>query len=206
LENNINEATFVIEDLETLKVVADPLRNQIIEVLQNTPQTVKDVADKLGLAPSNLYYHINMLEKHGLIEVVEKRQVANLIEKLYLATSRFYSINPALLNFETSEGKENIFTMVDSTILTTRDDLLRSLHARTFQLEQGETPRPRELTLTRVIANLSDEKANEFKDKLKSLIDEFNEEDTKDPQHQTFALTIALYPSFYFRDLSEEGD
>jgi len=70
------EGVFIINDLETLKVVADPVRNQILEVLEKKPQNVKEVADKLGLAPSKLYYHFNMLEKVGLIKVVESRQVA----------------------------------------------------------------------------------------------------------------------------------
>ena len=51
------EGVFVINDLETLKVVADPVRNQIMEVLEKKPQNVKEVAEKLGLAPSKLYYH-----------------------------------------------------------------------------------------------------------------------------------------------------
>lgn len=206
MHNFNDENTFIIKDLGALKVIADPVRSQIIEVLIHTPQTVKEVAEKLGLAPSNLYYHINMLEKHRLIEVVETRQVANLIEKLYLAAAKMYDIDPMLLNFETSEGKENIFTLVESTITTTRDDLIRSLRARTFQLDQGDEPRQREMVLNRTMANMSDEKADEFNRRLKALVEDFSEEDTRDPQQQTFALTIAMYPSFYFRDLSQDGD
>lgn len=201
-----DQGKFVIRDLDTLKVVADPVRNQIMEVLINTPQNVKEVAEKLGLAPSNLYYHINMLEKHGLIEVVETRQVGNLIEKLYQTTAQYFDIDPTLLSFDTSEGKENIFTMIESVIDTTRDDLLRSLRARSYQLDQGDSPHPRELLLNRVMANLSDERAKEFQQRLKDLVNEFTDEDTKDIQQQTFALTVALYPSFYFRDLSQEDD
>ena len=60
-----------ISDLDTLKVVSDPFRVQILEVLVHEPQTVNQVAEKMGLAPSKLYYHFNMLEKHGLIQVVD---------------------------------------------------------------------------------------------------------------------------------------
>ncbi|PKO12847.1 MAG: hypothetical protein CVU39_22175 [Chloroflexi bacterium HGW-Chloroflexi-10] len=197
----IREGTFIIRDLETLKVIADPIRNQILEVLQNEPQNVKDVADKLGLAPSKLYYHFNMLEKHELIKVVETRQVANLIEKYFKASAFFFEVEPALLNFETNEGKENLYTLVQATIDTTREDLLRSLQARSFLLDQGEPKKPRSIILTRDLANLSDEKAEEFHQRLNQLLEEFIETDTKDPNDLTYALTIALYPSFYFRDL-----
>jgi DNA-binding transcriptional ArsR family regulator len=198
------EGVFIIKDLETLKVVADPVRNQILEVLEKKPHNVKEVAEKLGLAPSKLYYHFNMLEKVDLIKVAETRQVANLIEKYYVTTAAFIDIDHNLLNFATTEGKENMFTMVTSTIDTTREDLLRSLHARTFQLEQGASGKSRSLMVTRYVSNLDDEKADEFHKRLEALLEEFIEADTKDPDHQTYAMTLALYPSFYFRDFNKE--
>lgn len=198
------EGVFIIKDLETLKVIADPVRNQIMEVLEKQPQNVKEVADKLGLAPSKLYYHFNMLEKVDLIRVVETRQVANLIEKYYQTSSSFIDIDPNLLNFATSEGKENMYTMVTSTIDTTREDLLRSLQARSLQIEQGVQSKLRSLSISRYLSNMSDEKADEFHKRLAELLDDFIDADTKDPDQQTFAMTIALYPSFYYRDLSNE--
>ncbi|HSM24871.1 MAG TPA: winged helix-turn-helix domain-containing protein [Anaerolineaceae bacterium] len=198
------EGVFVIRDLETLKVIADPVRNQILEVLEKKPQNVKEVAEKLGLAPSKLYYHFNMLEKVELIKVVETRQVANLIEKYYSSTAAFIDIDHNLLNFSTTEGKENIFTMVTSTVDTTREDLLRSLHARSFQLERGAMGKPRSMMVTRYVSNLSDETADEFHKRLDALLAEFIEADTKDADQQAYALTIALYPSFYFRDVDQK--
>ena len=41
------------------------------------PPAVNQVAGKLGLSNSRLYYHFNLLEKHGLIEVVETHMVNN---------------------------------------------------------------------------------------------------------------------------------
>ncbi len=199
------EDTFVIRDLETLKVIADPIRNQILDILVFTPQNTKEVADKLGLAPSKLYYHFNMLEKFGLIEVVETRQVSNLIEKYYKAKAAYFMVDPALLNFDSSEGKENMYALVESAIDTTREDLLRSLQARSLQLEQGGESKKRSLILTRNLSNLTDEKADEFFKRLSDLIEEFSDADTKDANDQTFAMTIAMYPSFYYRDLKDES-
>ena len=87
MEENTPAGTFTISDLDTLRVVADPLRNQIVELLIMEPQTVKQIAERLGLAPSKLYYHIGLLEKHGIIEVAETRMVANLQEKDYRAVA-----------------------------------------------------------------------------------------------------------------------
>ena len=199
------EGTFIIRDLETLKVIADPIRNQILEVLQFTPQNTKEVADKLGLAPSKLYYHFNMLEKNGLIKVVETRQISNLIEKYYLAVAIYFMVDSSLLNFESSEGKENMYTLVESAIDTTREDFMRSLHARSLQIEQGLAGRKRTVVLTRNLSNLSDEKADAFFKRMTELVEEFVDADTRDPNDQTYAITVAMYPSIYFRDLSKEN-
>jgi DNA-binding transcriptional ArsR family regulator len=100
--------------------LADPLRNQIIETMMDEKHTVKQVADKLGLAPSKLYYHFNMLEQNGLIEVVETRMVANMVEKHFRATFSEIEIDPNLISTGTEEGKEIVNTLITSTIDTTR--------------------------------------------------------------------------------------
>ena len=75
-----------ITDLESLKVLADPLRLSILEYLMK-PSTVKRIAEKLGKPPTKLYYHFNLLEQHGLIQLVDTRVVSGIIEKHYQATA-----------------------------------------------------------------------------------------------------------------------
>ena len=57
----------MVNDLETLKILADLLRNQILEILAPEKLTINQMTEKLGLTPSKLYYHINLLEKYGFI-------------------------------------------------------------------------------------------------------------------------------------------
>ncbi|MEW6402716.1 MAG: helix-turn-helix domain-containing protein [Chloroflexota bacterium] len=195
------ESPFMIRDLETLRALSDPLRMQIVELLLYEKQTVKQVAEKLGLAASKLYYHFNTLEKLGLIEVVETRMVANMQEKSYKATANSVSVDPALLTFSTEEGKENISTMLASSIDATREDILRSLQARQFQLEQGAQEQPRRFIINRLTSRVTEERITEFQDRLVALMHEFEDEDlkTKNKDAQTYALTVAFYPSFYFQ-------
>jgi len=98
----------ILTDLEAVKAIADPLRSQIIEVLSPEPLTVNQIAEKLGLAPSKLYYHVNMLEKHGFLKVVDTTVRGNIIEKHYWISAYDYDIEKDLLNFNvtTSDGKE----------------------------------------------------------------------------------------------------
>ncbi|WP_420631615.1 helix-turn-helix domain-containing protein [Candidatus Leptofilum sp.] len=198
----------IIEELEMLKVISDPLRTQILEILIFQPATVKQLADKLGLAPSKLYYHVNMLEKAGFITVVETRMVANMQEKYYRAVANSFQLDESLLTFHTDTGRDTINTMLNSIMDATKDDILRSLQARLFALDQGAPEQPRRFMLTRHNAVISESRANEFMARLDELLKEFSSEKetakTAESQ-QNYAFTVAFYPSIYYPDENHES-
>lgn len=197
------EDTYIITDLETLRIYADPIRVQIFEMLAGAPQTVREIAEKLGLQPSKLYYHFNLLEKHNLIKVVGTRIVSNLIEKQYASVATNLDIDPQLFSNSPSIEGSALSSVIESTIDLTREDLLRSLQARQYNLEQGALPKKREIILNRVQAYLTDEKANEFRLRLMQLMQEFSQVnmgkvDSDQMDVQLYTLMITCYPSFYF--------
>ena len=198
--------SIILNDLEAVKAIADPLRNQIIEVLSPEPLTVNQIAEKLGLAPSKLYYHVNLLEKHGFLRVVDTTVRGNIIEKHYWITAYDYDIEKDLLNFNvtTSDGKENIITMFLTTIDTTREDFVRSIEARAFNLEHGADPHPRHVRNHRAVCRIPDSRIEEFQSRLGALMDEFVEMD--DPAAEDghpWAFTAVLYPSFYYDEADD---
>ncbi|MBI2331912.1 MAG: helix-turn-helix domain-containing protein [Chloroflexi bacterium] len=190
---------FHVSDLETLRAIADPLRVQIMELLEGQMLTVKQVAEKLGLAPSKLYYHFGALEKFGFIEVAETRMVANMLEKTYTSAAHVLDVDPALFKFSKEGDNEPINILLSSTIDATREDLLRSMQARQFQLDQGAEEMPRRVIINRVVSSVSEKRIAEFQERLVKLIQEFEAEDkASKPTDQPYALTVAFYPSFYF--------
>jgi DNA-binding transcriptional ArsR family regulator len=197
--DTIQNQTLTISNLETLRVISNPLRAQIMDLLSRQPSTVNQVAEMLGLAPGKLYYHFRLLEKHGLVEVTETRQVSNLIEKHYRAAARHIDVDEKLLNFSTPEGKENLNAMVLGTLESTRDDILRSLQARSSQLEEGQPEHPRTAMFNRLQANLTDEQAQAFAGRLKTVCEEFETYSENDsPDAHPYAISMFLFPSFYF--------
>lgn len=191
----------VIKDLDAAKAIADPLRLQIIEVLLHRPLSVKQIAEKLGLAPSKLYYHVNTLEKHDLVRVVDTTTHGNIIEKHYWVTAYNYSVEHGIYNFNVTEGegKENIISMALTTMDTLREDFTRSIEARAFNLEHGALPHPRQVIQTREVCRVSDDKISEFQARLRELINDFealNELDN--PKVQPYAFSVFLYPTFYY--------
>lgn len=195
-----------ISDLEALKVAADPLRNQIMELIVPAPITVSAIADKLGLTPNKLYYHISLLEKHGFIQVVETEVRGNLIEKTYWLTAYDFDIAEDLMNFGTPEGQEHVTNMFLSAVDATRADMRRSLEARAFHLGQGTEPNPRQVVLSRSTVRIPDERAVEFVKRFKKLIQEFSAADELKSDEQIWALSVFMYPSFYYEGTDIETD
>lgn len=191
----------VIRDLEAAKAIHDPLRLQIIEVLLHSPLTVKQIAEKLGLSPSKLYYHVNMLEKHDLIRVVDTTVQGNLIEKHYWVTAYNYTVDQEIYNFDVleHEGKDNIIAMALNHLDTVREDFARSIEARAFNLEHGAEPHPRMVIQSREVCRIPDDRIEEFQAKLKELLKEFESlDDPEEPDLQPWAFSVFLYPTFYY--------
>jgi len=206
--NSIEEPLHLLEikDIELLKVFADPLRNQVLELLSSEPLTVNEISEKLGVPSSKLYYHINLLEKSGFIRVVDTTVKANLIEKNYWLSAYQFKVDESMLNFSTTEGQKRVTNSLVIPIETTREDILRSLSARAFALEKGVEAHPRGVIIYRELRRVSDETANRMMAKLKDLLHEFsaleNQESGEDLH--TRALTVVFYPSFYYESFPEK--
>ncbi len=132
----------VIDNLDALKVLSDPLRLQILELLVERG-TVKQVAEALNLPPTKLYYHITQLEKHNLVVLVDTRVVSGIIEKHYQTAAKTFRVAKGLLSPGTPGGSESIEITLNSVIDDTRADLFQSLQDGAIVLD--ETPDDDEL-------------------------------------------------------------
>lgn len=198
---------FIIKDLETLRVFSDPLRSKIYEMLIDEPLTIRQVAQKLGLASSKLYYHVNLMEQAKLIKLVETRMVANLEEKVYQSAAPCLEIEPNLLNLAKTRNLESGIQLLTSILDTTREDMIRSLQARQTSLEQGAEPHPRRVIISREVRSLSAEKQKEFEERLDALMKDFESLEAKpaDDKGQSYSLTVAFYPNFYYQAETAAG-
>jgi DNA-binding Lrp family transcriptional regulator len=195
----------MVEDLETLKILADPMRNQILEILAPEKLTINQMAKKLGLSPSKLYYHINLLEKYGLIQEVDSIVKANIIEKVYWISAYECKMNDNLCNFSTPEGQESTMTAMVTPIESTREDMMRSLEARVSALNQGAEEHPREVIIFRELRKMDDQAADAFAERIKEVLEDFEsfEGDGEGEDIHVRALTVAFYPSFYYEPSEE---
>lgn len=199
---------FYIRDMETLRLMADTMRAQMLEMLIREQLNARQIAARLGLQTSKIYYHLGLLEKHGLIEVVETVQVGNLIEKSYRAVAENFDVDPGLINFKTGQGRDNLTNLVDSTLGVARTDVIRSLEARFKELQAGAPEEPRRVMMTRAMNLISEAHAQEFFARLETLLQEFKDlgnAGVENGAQQMYSLTLIFNPTFYFPEEESGG-
>ena len=193
------EVEFNINDLETLKVLADPLRLQIVELCTQAPRTVKQIAKVLNLPPTKLYYHIKQLEERALIKVVDTRIVSGIVEKQYQAAAFNYRVDRELFSLTSQAGKEGLNVMLTGLFDDTREDIQNSAEADVLDVspdDQDDKPLNRSLLISRNTLHLPPDAAETFYHRLKDLVREYTDQSaTASTDEQSYGLLIALYPS-----------
>ncbi|GHE24987.1 hypothetical protein GCM10018781_75800 [Kitasatospora indigofera] len=104
-----------MNDVATLKALADPVRLAIISALmraEGEPQTVKELAAALGEPQTKLYRHIKQLEAVGLIAVAGTRLVSGIVESRYVAAQGSLRLSREMF----SAGSETRTEAVDAVL------------------------------------------------------------------------------------------
>jgi DNA-binding transcriptional ArsR family regulator len=102
-------------DLSQVKAALHPLRTRIIEILAETAATPSEVGRRLGIAASKAHYHVGVLEKHGLVKLVESRTTNGITEHFYRAVASHFELRGA----RTSDG---VAAMVEQELKALADD------------------------------------------------------------------------------------
>lgn len=181
--------TFLVRDLEAIKILADERRLQMLTLLRR-PTTVKALAQTLELPPSRLYYHINLLLKHGLIRVVDQHTASGIVEKVYQATARrFLVANPLATGDPLPDDTAAAF--FGAALDETRREFVRAFLAR----DPAEGRPPRHPFFSRKLLRLNDAQLSAFHARLDELIQVATAyaEPTDPQQTHEYALTLAFY-------------
>lgn len=97
-------AVVQIQSLDALRAVADSQRHRILFMLIEEPLTAAAIAQRLSIARTRVYYHLDILKKHGFIAVVEERPVAAMVERTYRALARTFKVDRRMLSATTTES------------------------------------------------------------------------------------------------------
>ncbi len=97
--------TFEIEDIRVLEVLNNPLRLRIMRQLIE-PATVRRLAERLEVPVTRLYYHLDLLQEVGVIEVVETRKSGAMLQRVYRTVAIDFAPVAGLL--ERATDKERV--------------------------------------------------------------------------------------------------
>ncbi len=201
---SIQEA-FIIQNLDALKVIADPTRLQIVRNLDK-PRTVKELAGRLEIPATKLYYHVNQLEKHHIIQVVDRRIVSGIIEKHYQVTARRYHVSESLLQ-GSDASDEQVEALLSAIFDTAKEEVKQSVLAGLLQLPKPEKEPGRDGLIWRASMRLMPEKFAELNGRLQSVLDEFEaaaHAADKAGDTQDYGLMAASYPILNPQGRSDE--
>ena len=199
----------MIDDLETLRLLTQPLRLRLLETLRTgaAPMTVKELAQALGMPPTRLYHHVNLLAERGLIRVASTRIVSGITEKRYAATASRVGVDRSLLTPAAgAEANRATLDVLLSVILDeVRSEIVRSVERGLIDLAlTGEDKiGPRRLVLGRKWFRLTDAEAKDLGERLLAatehsadrVVDPGQAEPSVDDEARFYELLIGFYPA-----------
>ena len=172
----------IIEDLATLRLLSDPLRLRLIEELGVAPTTVKELAKAMDMKPNRLYYHVNLLEEHGLVRVTQTRIVSGIVERTYALVAKHFAVSEAL----------SLPVDVKREVTGT---LLRVVSAELGDAVDAEARGGPANVVGRMQLWLTGDEREAFKQELGDLLDKYGsgEHHRSDTDADRYTLLFALY-------------
>lgn len=187
-----------VESLQTYKALSHPLRIQILELLVVERKTVKQLAKALKMPATKLYYHVHLLNKEDLIEVVDTKIVSGIAEDHYRACAYHYEVDRKIL-------KENN-SIAGNILAATQKELGISLEENYINTSE-EAERHETLLAGFETANLSPEEAKLFYQEFELLLAKFQEfPDYADEGSRKYILSYSLFPNSPRLDIKSEED
>jgi DNA-binding transcriptional ArsR family regulator len=163
-----------IDQPEQLKALGHPLRLRVLEALgeAGSPMSNRELAQKLGVDPGHLHFHVRMLLKCGLIQQVAS---AKGREKPYRAAAKTLKVAPELVSAGASD--------LQATVV---EDVQQGWNAYG---DKGQ------FRFVRINVRISPEKALEV---LSELVPRFDE--IEDENEELLTITAIMHPQTPERD------
>jgi AcrR family transcriptional regulator len=183
-----------------LRVIADPLRSFVLYSLVPEAKTVRRLAEEVGCPKTRLYYHLQQLEKHGLVFVEKTREVSGIIEKSYRASARDWVLDRTKVDPRAASGRARVDALLAFVFDQTRLEIQRQVESGVLELTR-RAPDPRALMAYRNVLKLDRAQAERLYSRLLDFWMEYEEIAKAPAEHGNFyAFAVALYPNTIDRD------
>ncbi len=86
----------IINNLDTVRLLADPFKLKLIQAFAESDRTAADVAKLLDEPLTKLYRHVDALLDAGLIEVTRETPKRGTVERQFRTTAKRFEVDQAL--------------------------------------------------------------------------------------------------------------
>lgn len=193
----------IVQDVETLKALADPVRLAILDLAMTDPQrswTAKELATAIQVPPKKIYYHLGLLEQRGLLQVRDTAVVNGIIEKHYGAAQQSITFQHGGASPNggpqdiSPEAVEEMGELVNTLFDEARATIVEGLRSGRAVLHR-DAPDDKRLLVSYSTATMTPERAGEFRTNLRALIDEFQVENKPGAPRYDMLITIGPHSS-----------
>jgi DNA-binding transcriptional ArsR family regulator len=165
---------FTITRPDQLQALGEPTRWRILGRLLEGPASIQELARSLGAPKGTISHHVRVLDRAGLIRLVEERRVRGVIEKRYARVGR---------QFRLPERE---------TALATEHPEIGTLPLRQAIAEASPTSGPGDPSMSFVMrARMPAARAQRFAKLLNELAAEFS--DGGPGEGETFGFVAGIY-------------
>lgn len=168
------------------KVIFDKKTMQILKVTNDQALTTKEISKRVGLPTSALYYPIKKLLEINALKIEKEKQVKNLTEYYY--TSKHLQGNT--ISVEGDVLKQNEPAVIQSFLFEVHKATQRlSEDLTAFNSDADKMESTAELSY--LSKKLSFDQWKEVNEKIRSLIQDYEENDAQ--EENTYTFLVASY-------------
>ncbi len=174
-----------ILDIEQSKALAEPFRQRILEQLMIEPLTAKQVGDRLGEPRSRMYHHFEVLERVGLIGLVETRQKRGTVERYYRAVAREFNADPRLFRVGPvdPELQESAAQVVAAIFRTAAEDVGASIRSKAYREKD---------ILNHLFVRASEQTIADLSERMHQWLEDCSKANRKDGEVE-YRVTVAFH-------------
>jgi DNA-binding transcriptional ArsR family regulator len=80
------KAAYIVNDVKIAKILVDPMRRAILDLLRQKPMTQAALANELGLTGASLNHHMKILRSNKLVTVFKREVERHRIMQIFLSS------------------------------------------------------------------------------------------------------------------------
>jgi hypothetical protein len=177
-----------------LRLLADPVREFIVQSTVPCARTVAELATGLGCAPTRLYRHVQRLLGEGLLQVEREVRVRGTTERHFRASAKVLKLDRARFSARGGRRRDGLDAILAYVFDQSRADIEGAVAAGQVDPEFAY-PDPRSVVAWRNVARVTPDELARLQKKAHALYREVDRlSRRRSPRGEMVSLAIALFP------------